>query len=97
MADLYVYYKVPVQHGERLLPQVRQMQADWASRLGIHGRLQRRPEATDGVETWMEVYPGADPGLAALLGAGTESIHAFLAGPRRCEVFVDFDDTPPCA
>ena len=97
MVDLYVYYKVPVQHGDRLLPLVRQLQAELAGRTGIKAGLKRRPEATGDMATWMEVYEGADPALAAQLQAATDSINALIAGPRRCEVFVDLDDAPPCA
>jgi hypothetical protein len=94
MADLYVYYKVPTASTAQLLPQVRRLQQSLATRHGVSVALKRRPDASDGIETWMEVYGGADPVLVPLVQAGTDTINAMLASPRRCEVFVDI---APCA
>lgn len=91
MTDLYVYYKVREDAAAALAPQVRTLQAQVAARHGVRGQLKRRPEARDGLQTWMEVYPGVDEGFAARLAeavaqAGLESR---LAGPRHAEVFID--------
>lgn len=101
MIDLYVYYKVREIDAAALAPRVRALQAELAARHGVHGRLKRRPEARDGLQTWMEVYPAAGDGFAELLAdavaqAGLES---GLAGPRHAEVFIDLDpaEAPPCA
>jgi hypothetical protein len=96
MIDLYVYYKVREDGADALAPRVRALQAEIAARHGVHGQLKRRPEARDGLLTWMEVYPAVDAGFAALLAeavahAGLESQ---LAGPRHTEVFMDVS---PCA
>jgi len=91
MVDLYVYYKVPPTHAARLEALVRGMQAALAQD-GVAGQLKRRPERRDGVQTWMEIYPGVDGGFAALLEARAlaSGMAALIDGPRRVEVFVEF-------
>ncbi len=92
MVDLYVYYKVPQANAARLEPMVRALLARLAADTGIAGQLKRRPESKDGVQTWMEVFPGVDAGFAALLDtyAGEAGIAGLIDGPRRAEVFVEF-------
>ena len=92
MIDLYVYYKVRSEDGARLAPLVRALQARLAPGLA---QLKCRPGATDGVQTWMEVYPGVSEAFAAELEAAAREagIAALLAGPRRAEVFVEL---APC-
>ena len=95
MIDLYVYYKVRAEDAVELAPRVRAMQARLA-RDGASCQLKRRPEARDGLQTWMEVYPATVDGFdSALEQAALEAgLAAFIQGPRRSEVFVDL---PPCA
>jgi hypothetical protein len=100
MIDLYVYYKVREADASALAPRVRAMQAA----LGIATQLMRRPESKDGMQTWMEVYPGVDQGFQARLddAAAQSGLAGLIAGPRRAEVFVDLridlDGEPtPCA
>jgi hypothetical protein len=92
MIDLYVYYKVRDDDVARLEPLVRSLQA----RLGASGALKRRPGSKDGVQTWMEVYPGVTDAFAAQLEAAAvdAGVEGLIAGPRRAEVFVDLS---PCA
>jgi len=94
--DFYVYYKVPAAHAAGLQPAVAAMQAALAGAHGLAPALKRRPGAADGVQTWMEVYPGADAGFAAALAAAAEAagLARWIAGPRHVEVF---EDLPPCA
>jgi hypothetical protein len=92
MIDLYVYYKVREQDAAALAPRVRALQAG----IGVPAQLKRRPEVRDGLQTWMEVYPGVDDAFPARLehaarGAGVEEL---IAGPRRAEIFMDL---PTCA
>jgi hypothetical protein len=96
MIDLYVYYKVRAIDAAALAPRVRALQADLAARHGVRGQLKRRPDARDGLQTWMEVYPAVDAGFEALLAAAVAGagLEAQLAGPRHAEVFMDLD---PCA
>jgi len=91
MIDLYVYYKVRDADADALAPRVRVLQAGIAARHGVQGQLKRRPEARDGVQTWMEVYPAVGADFEALLAqaAATAGFDALLAGPRHSETFVD--------
>lgn len=91
MIDLYVYYKVRDGDAAQLLPQVRAMQAQ----LGLPAQLKRRPEARDGLQTWMEVYPSVPGGFAAVVeqAALDAGLSTHIEGPRRSEVFTDLS---PC-
>lgn len=95
MIDLYVYYKVREFDAAALAPRVREMQAQ----LGATGQLKRRPGATEGLQTWMEVYPGAPDGFDAIVerAARAAGLDAFTQGPRRSEVFTDLMIESPCA
>lgn len=96
MVDLYVYYKVREHDAARLAPLVRAMQQRLADGEGVQVQLKRRPGAKDGLQTWMEVYPGVGDGFAAALERAAEAagLHAIIDGPRRAEVFTDL---APCA
>jgi hypothetical protein len=91
MIDLYVYYKVPEQHAGRLEPLVRAMQAGLGAAHATNALLKRRSGAPDGMQTWMEVYPGVSDSFAdALAHAATEAgLSDMIAGPRHAEVFMD--------
>lgn len=96
MVDLYVYYKVRHEDAAHLAPLVHALQRRLAQDAGVSVQLKRRLEDRDGLQTWMEVYPGVPAGFDAVVaraveGAGFEGL---LAGPRRAEVFMDL---PPCA
>jgi hypothetical protein len=96
MLDLYVYYKVREHDAARLAPLVRAMQQRLAGGEGVQAQLKRRPEAREGLQTWMEVYPGVGEEFAAALerAADAAGLHALIDGPRRAEVFTDL---APCA
>ena len=96
MIDLYVYYKVRRVDAARLAPLVRAMQEGLAAQEGVGGQLKRRPEEKDGLQTWMEIYPGVADGFAGLLerAAANAGFDGLIEGPRRAEIFTDL---PPCA
>ncbi|MFC0251898.1 DUF4936 family protein [Massilia consociata] len=97
MIDLYVYYKVREEDAARLAPRVHAMQARLAAAgSAAAAQLKRRPEARDGLQTWMEVYPAASEGFGEVLEAAAREagLAEFIQGPRRSEVFTDFT---PCA
>ena len=91
MIDLYVYYKVRDPDAAALAPRVRAMQAALAARHGVSVQLKSRPESKDGLQTWMEVYPGVPAAFAdTLAGTAAEAgLDALTEGPRRTEIFVD--------
>ncbi|MDY0975697.1 DUF4936 family protein [Massilia sp. CFBP9012] len=96
MVDLYVYYKVRSIDAARLAPLVHAMGRHLAQDAGVQVQLKRRPEDKDGLQTWMEVYPGVTDAFDAVLRRAVvdAGIEALLAGPRRLEIFTDL---PPCA
>jgi hypothetical protein len=98
MMDLYVYYKVREQDAAALAPRVRAMQAALARDPQLSPQLMRRPETKDGMQTWMEVYPGVGQAFQAQLDAAAAQagLADLIAGPRRAEVFVDLEPQP-CA
>jgi hypothetical protein len=91
MADLYIYYRVPEAHAAQLAPRVLAMQAQLAVEHGVAGQLKRRPEAADGQQTWMEIYPATGAGFDAALAAAVHdaALIALIAGQRHTEVFTD--------
>lgn len=92
MIDLYVYYKVREADAQALAPRVRALQA----RVGVQAQLKRRPDASAGLQTWMEVYPDVDDDFPARLDAAAldAGVKGLIDGPRRAEIFTDL---PPCA
>jgi len=96
MIDLYVYYKVRAQDAAALEPRVRALQSAMGARFGVQAQLKRRPDARDGLQTWMEVYPAVTEAFPAALddAAREAGLDALPAGPRRAEVFMDLT---PCA
>ena len=94
MRDLYIYYKVPAHQAASLWPRVQALQAELAVRHGIHAQLRRRPEARDGLQTWMEIYPDAPDGIEALIDGAFAASSIVIDSPRHTEVFTD---DSPCA
>jgi hypothetical protein len=91
MIDLYVYYKVRSDRAAQLEPLVRAMQARLASAHGVSAQLKRRPGESDGMQTWMEVYPSVSAGFSDLLAQaelGTV-LAGLIDGARHTEVFTD--------
>ncbi len=91
MVELYIYYRVRDEHATVLAVRVRAMQALLRSTQGVAGRLLRRPDTREGLQTWMEVYPAAASGFdAALARALTDAdVPALIEGERHIEVFTD--------
>ena len=87
---VYVYYKVPLAEHATRAQQVRACQARllacWPS---LTAELLQRPEASNGMETWMETYRSST-GLSAELVAGIAQAaqDAGLPSPRHVETFI---------
>lgn len=93
-AVLYVYFKVDAAQHTALAPRVRAFQAQLQAHLkaqwpGLVCELLQRPEAVQGVETWMETYR-ADKGVSDELAAAIEAAAraADLPAPRHTERFI---------
>ena len=91
MADLYIYYRVPDQHAAQLAPRVQAMQARLLALTGVAGQLKRRPESSEEMQTWMEIYLGTGPGFDAALATAVQqaALSEQVDGKRHTEVFMD--------
>ena len=91
MNDLYIYYRVPDAHAASLAPRVLAMQALLHAAHRVQGQLKRRPGSTDGLQTWMEIYPGADASFDAALTAAVReaALCQLIDGNRHTEIFTD--------
>jgi hypothetical protein len=96
MNDLYIYYQVADADAPALSARVRAMQDRLLAEQGVAGQLKRRPEARDGLQTWMEIYPATGEGFDAALEAAVRdaSLTELIAGNRHTEIFTDL---PTCA
>ncbi|GGC02295.1 hypothetical protein GCM10007205_09430 [Oxalicibacterium flavum] len=95
-SDLYIYYRVSEADATHFAQAAARMQRELAQRHGVAAALKRRPQAQDGMHTWMEVYLAADDGFEAALAqaVANSDLPAFIAGERHVEHFVDVS---PCA
>lgn len=96
MIDLYIYYQAREADSAVLGDTVRAMQAALAGGHGVAPQLKRRPRASDGLLTWMEVYPAVADNFAAVVETAVleAGLARLIAGPRHAEVFMD---ELPCA
>lgn len=90
---LFIYYRVRDVHADELMAAATAMQITLqAAHPGLDGRLLRRPEAQEGLHTWMETYglpPDADPAaLAADVERAARGLAPWLVGARHVEHFV---------
>lgn len=94
--DFYVYYQVAEADCAQAAALVRRMQAT----LGC-GTLKRRPEASAGLVTFMEIYQAVDPAFEAILAdaLAQTALAPLLAGVRHTEIFIDLPapETAACA
>ena len=96
---LCVYYKVDAAQHAPLLARVRAFQAMCSERWpGLECELLQRPQAAQGVETWMEIYRGParaeSPGQLVLDDELIDAIERAAAAadlplPRQVEYFID--------
>ncbi|SNS78448.1 protein of unknown function [Noviherbaspirillum humi] len=89
--DLYVYYRVKADDAQALRDAARGMQAALQREHGVACSLKRRPEAKDGMHTWMEVYLSVPAGFDAILeeAAADDALRRLIAGPRHTETFLE--------
>ncbi len=77
---LYVYYRVPEADAAEALAAFRA-----ARGASDEPRLMRRPDATQGLQTWMEVYDSAAGEAEARIAA---AMAVWVSGERHREHFV---------
>jgi hypothetical protein len=98
--DCYIYYKAKVENARQVQVCVKRLQTYvvenlWASSdfAMVQPQLQRRPEAIDGLHTWMEIYRNVPAQFEQVVRDATVSSGVFecLIGERRLEYFMDAD------
>lgn len=89
---LCIYYKLPAARHSEVASEVDRLQTAlreaWP---GLACELLQRPQASDGVETWMETYRHPSAPLDALAASieQTASAHPALPVPRHAEIFIE--------
>lgn len=101
MRELYIYYRVATGQAAAARLAVETLQARLRSNLPfLVTRLLHRPEALNGLQTWMETYatrPDREPaGISQALQSMIETEALVLAplivGPRHTEIFEVFKE-----
>jgi hypothetical protein len=89
MDVLFVYYRVSLEHRDRAIKRVTDVQLQVTSRCeGIAARLMRRPNSDASSETWLEVYEPVTADVEALVeGLAKSSGLIDLIGARAIERF----------
>ena len=95
MRELFVYYRTTIENADVLLDAALALQADLrAQHPGLQTRLLRRPEAENGLHTWMESYaaPLSPNGISDSLqreieAAARAKLASLISGPRHVEGF----------
>lgn len=97
MPELFIYYQLDVADAPAAQRAVAVFQAGLSARYPwLRARLLRRPNATDGQETWMETYAadpalsttGITPAIAAQIERAAAVLAPWLRGVRHAEVFL---------
>lgn len=91
--DIFVYYRVTPANTSALHSRLQAMQQSLAGQHNIACSLKRRPELSDGCQTWMEIYQQVPEHFAATLGEAVAShdLMTLIAGERHVETFVDIE------
>ncbi|MBC7955127.1 MAG: DUF4936 family protein [Cytophagales bacterium] len=100
MRELFIYYRTTIENASVLHATALALQAELQARHpGLQTRLLRRPEAANGLHTWMETYaaPLSPNGISESLQGEIEiAAHAklasLIAGPRHTEIFAEGSD-----
>ncbi|MFZ6649682.1 DUF4936 family protein [Undibacterium sp. TJN25] len=95
--DCYIYYRAEAQHQQQVGQQAGKL-LQLFEQAGVATELKRRPEAENGMHTWMEVYKGVPQDFEAQMRAALQhtQLLAVIAdgGKRHIEYFMDIT---PCA
>lgn len=97
MRELFIYYRLRTADADAAAAAVQAFQAQLRQRHpALRTRLLRRPDKTDDLQTWMEIYStdpmrepqGVDPILDHDIETAASALSPWLAGPRHTEVFL---------
>lgn len=97
MRELFIYYRIQLDQLIAARAAVVAMQAElMAAHAHLQARLLHRPQAMDGLQTWMETYStdpahrpeGVTPEVEADIESRAMSLVPFIQGARHAEVFV---------
>ena len=94
--DVYVYYRVRDALSAELQTRANALQAGLRRACGVHAQLKRRPESSNGFQTWMEVYLDIPDDFDAALerAVAGANLLPLIDGSRHVEYFLDCS---PCA
>jgi hypothetical protein len=89
--DLYIYYRVRASDADAFQQKAAAMQRELQRHGAVATALKRRPDAQDGMHTWMEVYLAATPDFEPRLAEAVTAsgLQTFIEGQRHTEQFVD--------
>jgi hypothetical protein len=88
---LFVYYKVRAHDRDELRGRVSELFSRAWHDFGLVSRLMRRPEAENGLSTWMEVYEDVPPEFDNWLRSQCDELDllSLTADQRHAERFVE--------
>ena len=98
MRELFVYYRVPSADAGMALAEVSTMHSELRALFPfLRARLLRRPDESDGMQTWMETYAvdatgdaaGIDTALQAEIETRAARRLTRIEGRRHVEAFID--------
>ena len=94
MRELFIYYRATQENASVLHAEVSRMQSELRARHpGLQTRLLRRPEAADGLHTWMETYAapllpnGITDALQREIDTAAMALATLICGTRHTEGF----------
>jgi hypothetical protein len=90
--ELFIYYRATQENASVLHAEVSRMQTELRVRHpGLQARLLRRPDAADGLHTWMETYAspdGIDDALQGAIETAALALSPWIVGSRHIERFI---------
>jgi hypothetical protein len=89
--ELFIYYRATQENASVLHAEVSRMQSELRARHpGLQARLLRRPQAADGLHTWMETYSSPDgigDALKSAIDTAALALAPLIQGSRHTEEF----------
>ena len=89
--DLYIYYRVSIEHSAQLQSQVMALQKQLNDHYGVRSSLKRRVEERMPYQTWMEIYFSVPDQFLTILdrAVAQANLAHWIEGERHTEIFVD--------